>query len=284
MKSTKKTSTSLKLKKLFTALSMLSITTIVSAGAMGPVTAPINWNGPYAGVDVGGAWMSADFLSDVFLPGSGFPNGASAEIPRASVWSANTSSWAGGVHIGYNYQPSWKNWASINASPVFGVAADFIFADSELARDTITNPNLALPAGTLHESINMNWQGNVRLNAGIAFNKLYVYGTGGVMMAKIETASQVCFPGLLCNLSSSSTTSSGGVFGFGADYRPSPKWSVGALALWANPDKDTNLSNSITPAGAIIPDAILAHRVDKNTVFVTARLTYYIDTMPGDIE
>jgi outer membrane immunogenic protein len=105
---------------------------------------------------------------------TGFYIGAQAGYVFAdSNLGGDLDGFAGGIHAGYNYQVN--NW-------VFGVEADAEISGAD-ASGTVVLP---APAGLTAFDIENKWLGSVRGRIGYAFDRVLVYGTGGVAFGGID--------------------------------------------------------------------------------------------------
>ena len=98
-----------------------------------------NWTGGYVGANVGYRWLSAD---------------ASNGIDPSS--SPDSSSVAGGLQAGYNWQMNQF---------VFGVETDFGYGSSSKTEGAF--------------GVKQTWEGTTRARAGVAVDRVLVYGTAG---------------------------------------------------------------------------------------------------------
>jgi outer membrane immunogenic protein len=142
-------------------------TSLVAAHAAElPVKAPpaptyYNWTGPYLGVNLGGSWgnQSGELVDEAGLGIFGFTDHPDGVI--------------GGGQIGYNWQfPGW-GWGN---GFVLGIEAD-IQGSSERTSDGF---GFLIPpevGGSFEDKL--EWFGTVRGRAGIAFDRVLPYVTGG---------------------------------------------------------------------------------------------------------
>jgi len=133
----------------------------------------------------------------------------------------------GGVHVGYNYQ--------INQF-VIGVEGTVdpttLYRNVLLlAPDTVADPGAVLGIGnTVNGSVQSTIQGAIRARAGVAFDRLLIYGTGGVAFAEFKSYFQLY--GIDLNLApfyASDTSSSsrvGWTAGGGVEYAINNNYSV----------------------------------------------------------
>jgi outer membrane immunogenic protein len=146
-------------KILLSSVALLSLTAgamaadLPSRRAPAPVfaAAPIfTWTGFYVGVNAGGAFSSNNGDDIVF--------GGTTIIGDSS----NDASFTGGGQIGYNYQMG---------SFVVGVEGDLQWAD-------FSGTTYVFPTGTVTTD-SADWFGTVRARAGVAFDRAFIYATGG---------------------------------------------------------------------------------------------------------
>jgi outer membrane immunogenic protein len=126
-----------------------------------PVVAPVpddfSWTGFYAGLQAGYAW--GDLESNVVIG-----NDRDEEFEADGV--------VGGIFLGYNL--------GLTDAFVVGIEGDFEGTGIETEED-----DEAL-AGVEYDA-DVNWQGSVRGRLGVAFDRVLVYGTGGIAFANFDT-------------------------------------------------------------------------------------------------
>jgi len=196
----------------------------------GPVS---NWSGLYIGGDIGGAFQHLGGTSNFFEnDGTGGPL-----ENNFRQQSGNGNTVAGGFHAGYNWQiaPSW----------LIGFEGDYQWMRPEYAgcRGTTgpgtdcRNAGLVGFAAIGGETRSI---ATVRGRVGATFDRLMVYGTGGVAFADIQTLLGVnCESG--CGISSVpfantvnfASVKTGWVAGAGVEWMLDPKWIVRAEYLHA---------------------------------------------------
>lgn len=123
-----------------------------------------SWTGFYFGVNVGGAWGSADgSYEDSFF---------ASQVPGISL---SPEGWFGGVQTGYNYQ--------FTNNVVLGIEADVQAADINGSTADGTSPGDTITAKS-------EYFGTVRLRLGYAFDRFLPYVTGGLAWAnsKVEAS------------------------------------------------------------------------------------------------
>ena len=128
-----------------------------------PEPAAYSWTGAFAGVQAGYAW--GDDRAKEFLTQTGQWTGL--QFPY------KTSGGLAGIHAGANYQIS---------SLVFGVIGDLEY--SGLKGGFRDNPGPGNPGGV--SNVTVRGQGSLRGRVGYAYDRLLVYGTGGLALANLK--------------------------------------------------------------------------------------------------
>jgi outer membrane immunogenic protein len=155
-------------KILLATVAIIGLSTVAQAAdlprrmaptAPQPIFSPVyNWSGFYAGVQVGYAW--GDDKTVEFGTLTGVPTGLSLGYSPDGI--------VGGVHAGANYQMGMF---------VLGVEGDI-----EASGISGGTRNLLLRGN----DFDVAWQGSIRARAGVAFDRVLVYATGGVAYADME--------------------------------------------------------------------------------------------------
>ena len=153
-----------------------------------------NWSGFYVGGHVGGAWADKDWNQT--FPGAFASNGT----------SFSADGFIGGGQLGYNWQTG--NW-------VFGVEADLSWSGQ-------SGSGVQTPLTAWTSFTDINWIGTVTGRVGYAWDRVLVYGKGGIAWAN-EDHSQ-SFNGVL--VSSTSATPVGWTVGLGLEYAFGNNWSA----------------------------------------------------------
>jgi outer membrane immunogenic protein len=135
-----------------------------------PVVAAYDWTGFYVGGNVGYSWGGTDSTVTPAFFGGTFPHFNTLRLDGV----------VGGAQIGYNWQvsPSW----------VFGLEADWQGA-SERATQSYSDPFLlGFAGGTINTSVNTQiaWFGTARGRIGYAWDRVMIYGTGGVAYGDVK--------------------------------------------------------------------------------------------------
>jgi outer membrane immunogenic protein len=165
-----------------------------------PLVAPIyDWSGFYVGLNAGGVWDRGNltdtsgaafsfapyaFISPPALPPAGIPTFVPGTIPlpgTLTVGSDRHGSFVGGGQVGYNWQSG--RWVYGLEGQIQGLKTgqDFAFAFQPIVFPFATN---ALTGnGTLERDI----QAALRGRLGYTWDRLLVYGTGGVAFTRLKT-------------------------------------------------------------------------------------------------
>lgn len=181
------------------------------------VTAPMNWTGFYIGGDVGGAWSHSD--SSWF----GLPSAAAFTV-NPTGGSNDGSGFAGGVHLGYNYQfaPAW----------VAGIEGDWTWTDAGGSNSQAwTAFGTGVPIGggsatTLSSTV--DWLASVRGRLGyLVTPSVLAYATGGAAWGRVHDSATAADPvaGYLAS-TSFGTTADGWVVGGGVEWAMTRNWSL----------------------------------------------------------
>jgi outer membrane immunogenic protein len=217
--------------------------------------APIfTWTGFYAGVNAGWGWRSDDEES-VILGGA---------APGTLIFpDSGDGGFTGGAQIGYNYQIG---------SFVIGLETDIQWADTdegEAVRFVPAGGGGVFVPGTFDNNLS-DWFGTVRARAGVAFDRVLIYATGGLAY---------------------SDNSTGWVAGGGVEWALPVNWfgssavTFGLEGLWLSFDEDDDdfdgVVGTFTPAGggAAVPVVAPIGRDDDNDFFVArAKLNFKFGT------
>jgi outer membrane immunogenic protein len=172
-----------------------------------PMAAPFSWNGCYAGLNAGGAWI--DMHQQV---------NAGVTVVDSS---GTTGAFVGGGQIGCNWQydPKW----------VVGLEGDIDYASAK------RSSNFAFTHGSEdvvgQQSSNLRWLSTVRGRLGYAWDRSLLYATGGLAIGEINSS-----------VSATDTTKINAVpvivaqFS-GSDSAPHVGWTLGAGFEYALTDR-----------------------------------------------
>jgi outer membrane immunogenic protein len=168
-----------------------------------PIVPYYNWTGFYLGINGGGGFGNSNWTDPIDGPSGNF----------------TVSGFLIGGTAGFNYQiGSW----------VLGVEGDGDWAN---LNGTTFNASCA-PVGCTTQS---NWLATVRGRAGYAWDRVYLYGTGGAAFANVQAAAGA--------LPFFSSTQAGWTAGVGVEYAIWPSWSAKLEYLYVN------LANASCPVG-----------------------------------
>lgn len=151
-------------------------TSAMAADAVYDFAPVYDWTGAYIGAHVGYGWADVDRSS------------------TALANSYNANGFLAGVHFGYNHQIDQF---------VVGIEGDIEWANLNGDDNGV--------GGTVDET-DFNWTGSIRARLGYAFDRLLVYGTGGIAFAGIDQNNAGGVP------ASIQKTYTGWTIGAGAEY------------------------------------------------------------------
>ncbi|HEY8031599.1 MAG TPA: outer membrane beta-barrel protein [Methylocella sp.] len=180
------------------------------------------WTGIYIGGQVGGAWGTGGRSFTAF-------DAVTGTFVESSSGGGNPGGVIGGGHIGYDYQiPTW-NWLS-SSGVVIGLEGSI--DGSSLSKTTVVDlPGAFGGSGTLSAHTSADIQGSIRGRLGMAWDRVLVYGTGGVAFGGITTdfeLNAVDAAGVPFFLQTSRSNSrTGWTVGGGIEYAVTNNWSVG---------------------------------------------------------
>ena len=216
---------------------------VAGTGSVKPSPSPsagsYDWEGVYIGGHVGWGRGRAD---TTFTP-----------LPTATLFvdmaptglRPEPSGINGGVQAGYNWQTGHF---------VFGAEADFSWSRMS-ATSTVTpiirNNGTPFPGTsflTAHQDT--KWFGTVRPRAGAAFDRVFLYGTGGLAYGHVNHAANSDFrpvgpPGPFRYPASLSKTKTGWTVGGGAEVAISKHWSWKAEYLYYDLRKESATANPV---------------------------------------
>jgi outer membrane immunogenic protein len=166
------------------------------APAFAPPPPPVfTWTGLYIGAQAGYEWGTTSAYLETYP----------ADVFSATAVGVSPSGVVGGGHIGYNFQITQF---------VIGVEGDFEGASA-------SGSALQTSGALVHE--NDEIQGSVRGRVGWAWDRLLIYGTGGVAFASIRDTSTTP-----AAFDSQTVGRVGWTAGGGIEYALDPNWSVRA--------------------------------------------------------
>ena len=221
--------------------------------------APIfTWTGFYVGGNLGWGWRDSN-NDPVILTGPGVPGGL--EGGTLLFGNSNDATFTGGGQIGYNYQiGSW----------VIGAEADIQGINNDNNANVVFIPGPGFAGGDFVPGEFENgadWWGSVRLRAGVAFDRVLVYATGGLAYTEDNT---------------------GWALGGGVEWAMPVNWfgssavTLGLEGLWVSIDQDddsTRPTGTFTPVGGAPVNVFLPRSNDEQDFFVArAKLNFKFGT------
>lgn len=155
--------------------------------------APFSWAGAYAGTQISYGWSRDRWTG----------TGARYRLKSDGVF--------GGLHVGYNW---------MTGSYLLGLEAD---ADYGRARATAT---LLQPPASNEISSSLGLRASARLRAGYAFDRVLIYGTGGVAAANVKRTLTQYTGGVFNAAYSDRETRFGWTAGAGVGLALNSNWSA----------------------------------------------------------
>jgi outer membrane immunogenic protein len=226
----------------FSALTGAAAAADLAAQTTPPAFAPefVNWTGSYGGAQAGGAFGSTDFN----LPSAAY----------SSSW--RNDGFAGGVHLGYNYQVN---------SLVFGVQGsfDFLSVEGNLSSSVPYAPK-AFTAKSYHD-----WLASADGRLGYAFKNYLVYAIGGYAFLANNTALNVAG----AQVAGLSNAINGYDIGAGVEYAINDKWSARLEYRYYNFATNTN---SLLNSSKVFSESY-------NTSVVRAGVTYKFGAVEANV-
>jgi outer membrane immunogenic protein len=206
---------------------------------------PYDWGGLYVGANAGSHTSRDDDPAFDSFDANWGP-GTVALFNQAAPVSLRQSGFAGGFHIGYNWQKS---------NFVYGLEADIDALNGSASRNLI----LPVPIDTVQftDSAKDRWMSTVRVRAGMAFNQVLIFGTAGLAVSSWQldhSFAQIDFAGATNGTISRTVTRTGWVAGGGVEYALDNNWSLRGEYLHADFGTTTSTlySNETPPAFATI--------------------------------
>lgn len=189
------------------------------------VVAPIfTWTGFYVGVNAGYAW-NANNNDDRYWGGTYYYNGSRNK----------DGGFTGGGQVGYNYQ---------FGQFVAGLEADINYADLKGKNNSYAvsyNPNTGYFGAS---ATGIEWFGTVRARLGVAFDRAFIYGTGGFAYGGGGDGHGFVYNGVY--YASNSDTRTGWTLGAGFEYAITDNITARVEGLYVNLGKQDR--NHFLPA------------------------------------
>jgi outer membrane immunogenic protein len=263
--------------------------------------AAFSWTGFYIGANAGVAWDQANFdpillalepvfFTDVAGAYTGFPGTlvlipGTFLLPTQITRQSSTASFIGGGQFGYNWQ---------TGPSVFGLEADLQGTNTSESYAGVQSQTFTGLATTVTRSLTANitltrsWESSFRGRLGYAWDRLMIFGTGGVSFTRLQAATTFVAvttlgPGLApvpgvpnpigTTANSDSQTLTGATIGAGLEYALTNAVIVGGEYRFTHyGHKSFNLG--ATPAGPIPPTLPGPASVGLDSQQVTARISY----------
>ena len=203
--------------------------------------APVfTWTGFYVGANIGWAFRGNDDDRRFIAPNSIVDiTGAPKPTTGTIVFRNNDGDdgITGGAHIGYNVQMG---------AFVVGIEADIKAADLNNGGPTPYTftgfadsvAGLGTTTIVVRNQRGIDWWGSVRARAGVAFDRLLVYATGG--FAYGGGGENTCFAGASVSRCDDDDWRGGYAVGGGAEWALGNNWTVGLEGLYVNLNRDNN--------------------------------------------
>jgi outer membrane immunogenic protein len=188
-----------------------------------PVAAAFSWTGCYVGGHVGGIRNDSSLSS--YATGTGVP--AAQTVATSFSYSADHTSFTGGVQYGCNYQTG--NW-------VFGLDSSFSWAGIDQTI-SVNHPGVpALAAYTETVSQRLDWYSTTRARIGWAHDRWMVFVAGGLATGRVKSSFTadftLAFPQFYTG--SGSETRYGWTLGGGLEYALSQNWFLRGEYLYVD--------------------------------------------------
>jgi outer membrane immunogenic protein len=216
---------------------------------------PYSWTGLYLGGQIGYAWDNDRANINRFIPPVGRFPGAFLSVP----FSDNPQGVIGGAHIGYNLQIN--QW-------LLGFEG------------TVDGTSISKTVGTfgVTDSFHAPVQGSIRARAGVAFDRVLLYVTGGAAFTGIKnsyTATTLVGGVPLFLNEQISKTRAGWTVGAGLEYAVTNNWSVRAEYRYSDFGRTPDYPfAAFVPAGGAFS---VQHHLTQNQVQVG--FSYKFDTL-----
>jgi outer membrane immunogenic protein len=209
-----------------------------------PPPAPVmyNWTGFYVGLNAGGKWIT-NSDNTVTVGGTSF-----------TLSGNNDSSWIAGGQLGYNWQAPGSQW-------VFGIEGDIDAQDFSKTRVLGTAIGPFIPGDAF--SVESKWQASIRGRIGYAWDRVLLYGTGGVAFTQLKGSVSLVGLGTVTD----DTTVVGGTVGGGLEYAVTNNLSLGVEGRYTWYGDQT--FNGGTLAAAVVQD-----KINLNTAEVMGKINF----------
>lgn len=263
------------------AAGMALLAMTVPAGAqMLPAATGVNWNGPYVGLGIGGAWGQLPGNVRVGSTPAGAVPGSPAVAGGTRHLNGSTDGTViGGGQAGYNWQ-LYNNF-------VLGVEGD-INGGGLSTTTSVPAGGVGGLAGGSNFKASSDFNASIRGRLGYAWNQWLFYGTGGIAFADANLRTNFAggtapggtvVPG---SHESKSATLMGPTYGGGVEYAMMPNLSVGAEYRYTDYGHASfNLGNvATTGAGGAFATAPATGTVGLRDNTVMLKVNYHFLQAP----
>ena len=216
-----------------------------------PPPPPFTWTGLYIGGQIGYAWGQ----DPVFWSGT-----SNDDETAAGTFGNSPQGVIGGAHVGYNLQ--YNPWL------VLGIEGSVDGTSLRHTAQVAVNDFVGDTPGSITSTSKADVQGSVRGRIGIAFDRVMVYGTGGVAFTGFNTTivdTTGFFTGAPGTNTTFSDTRAGWTAGAGIEYAITDNWWVRAEYRYSNFGHTTDFP---FPGVLPFPDSFvfLQHHLTENQV------------------
>ncbi len=237
----------------------------VKAPSLAAAPQPFDWSGFYVGVNAGGHWSIDNDPAFISFNNNAIPGNVVLLNQLAPV-TLKPSGFAGGVHVGYNWQMT--NW-------VYGVEADIDGLSNSASRNL--NTPIIVDTAQFMDSAQDRWMSTVRMRFGWAADHWLFFVTGGVAFSDWELDHTYTIngggPGQPTGITNGHFLRTGGTAGGGIEYALNQNLLIRAEYLWAGFGTATQVVNAAT--GAFNTAYTLPQRLSEN--IARAGITYKFD-------
>jgi len=224
-----------------------------AAEPLPPPTPLFTWTGLYVGGQIGYAWEHDPVSWSGISNDNDFATGTFSHAPQGVI---------GGAHAGYNLQ--YNPWL------VFGIEGSVDGTSLSHTLAVPVNDFVGDTPGTLTSTSQASVQGSLRGRIGVAFDRLLVYGTGGIAVTNPNTTivdTTGFFIGVPGTNATFTNTRAGWTAGGGIEYAVTDNWWVRAEYRYSNFGRTTDF-----PFTGLLPFpnsfVFLQHHLTENQVQV----------------
>ncbi|CAN7287463.1 porin family protein [Bradyrhizobium sp. LjRoot220] len=237
------------MKKLLAATALLLSGTVgasaadmaVKARSPAPMAAVYNWTGFYIGGNIGYGWgQNTDPFVSFVDPGGAVGFGGYFAAGGNMFPNLRPDGVIGGGQIGYNWQ--------INQF-VLGAVADFQGSSIGSSVTAVAGPPIVGVTSFQTLSERLDFLGTVRGKAGVAFNNVMLYGTGGYAYGRVKSSMTFDVGAPAFFTGTSTEWRSGWAAGVGGEYGIGP-WSFGVEYLHYDLGRSSVTALPAPPGGA----------------------------------